>query len=83
MRLGDGDRIVPSEVGEGRAGRFELGGGDEEGQAALGGQERCGYREDSREAFYGTEGYYVEGGWGEGFGAGVLYIDVRQCKGAG
>ena len=49
----------------------------------MGGQEVGGYWEDFGEALYGSEGYYVEGGWGEGFGAGVLYIDVRQCKGAG
>jgi hypothetical protein len=31
--------------------------------------------------FDGAEGDYVEG-LGDGFGAGVLYIDARQCKGA-
>jgi|SRR5271166_7207950 len=32
---------------------------------------------------YGAQGHQVEGGGGKGFGAGVLYIDVRQCKRAG
>src|SRR5579864_592548 len=32
---------------------------------------------------HGAEGDYVERGGGEKFGAGGLYIDVRQCKGAG
>ena len=35
------------------------------------------------EAFDGAEGDYVESGSGKGFGARGLYIDVRQCKGAG
>jgi len=61
----------------------ELGGGDQEGEASGGGEERGGYGEDVGEAFDGAEGDYVEGGGGEGFGADVLYIDVRQCKGAG
>ena len=41
----------------------------------------CG--EDGFEAFYGSQGYYVVGRTGQSFGAGGLYIDVRQCKGAG
>jgi hypothetical protein len=55
---------------------------DQEGQATGGGDQRRGGGEDCVEALHGAEGYYVEGG-GEGFGAGVLYIDVCQCKGAG
>ena len=58
-------------------------GGDQEGQASVGCQEAGGCREDFEEALDGSEGYYVEGGRGKGLGAGVLYIDVRQCKGAG
>ena len=49
----------------------------------LGGQEVGGCRECVGQTFYGSEGYYVEGCRGEGLGAGVLYIDVRQCKGTG
>src|SRR5580693_1024134 len=84
-RLGvrDGNWDVPCQVGEGGAGGFRLGGGDQEGQAAVGGQEGDRYGEDFGKALHGSEGYHVEGGWGEGLGTGVLYIDVRQCKGAG
>jgi hypothetical protein len=46
-------------------------------------EEVGGYGEDLGEVLYGSEGYYVEGGRGQGFSAGVLYIDVGQCKGAG
>jgi hypothetical protein len=60
----------------------ELRGGDKEGQASGGGQEGGGYGENLGEALHGAEGHYVDGGGGEGFGAGVLYIDIRQCKGA-
>ena len=81
--MGDGEGGIPSEVGEGGTGGFELGGGDQECQASGGGEEGGGYGEDVWEALDGAEGYDVEGGWGESFGAGVLYIDVRQCKGAG
>ena len=35
------------------------------------------------EALDGAEGYEVECLVVKGFGAGVLYIDVCQCKGAG
>jgi hypothetical protein len=49
----------------------------------LGDQQAGSCGEDLGQALYGTEGYYVEGAWGESFGAGILYIDARQCKGAG
>jgi len=61
----------------------ELRGGDQEGKASGGGQEGGGYWEDVGEALDGSEGYNVEGSGGESFGASVLYIDVRQCKGSG
>jgi hypothetical protein len=79
----DGEGRVPGKVREGGVDLGELGGGDQEGEASGGGEERGGYGEDVGEAFDGAEGDYVEGGGGEGFGADVLYIDVRQCKGAG
>jgi len=60
-----------------------LGRGDQESQASVGGQEGGGYWEDVGESLYGSEGYHVEGVRGQGFGADVLYIDVRQCNGAG
>jgi hypothetical protein len=63
-------------------GRFQLGVGYQEGHVPGRGQEICGYREDFSQALDCSEGYDVEGCRGEGFGAGVLYIDVRQCKGA-
>jgi len=47
------------------------------------GQKRGGCWERDYEALDGAESYYVEGGGGKSFGAGILYIDVRQCKGAG
>jgi len=81
--LWNGDGGFPGEGGEGGTGGGYLGGGDQEGQASLGGQEVGCYWEDFWQALYGSEGYGVEGVWGEGLGAGVLYIDVRQCKGAG
>jgi hypothetical protein len=61
----------------------ELGGGDEEGEASGGGEEAGGDGEDMGEALDGAEGDYVECACGKGLGASVLYIDVRQCKGAG
>jgi hypothetical protein len=83
LGVGDGDRRIPGDVEEGGARRFLLRGGDQEGQASGGGYEAGGRWEDGFEALYGSDGYYVEGEWGEGFGADVLYIDVRKCKSAG
>jgi len=77
------DWQLPGEVGEGRAGLGELGGGDEEGEASGGGEEAGGDGEDMGEALDGAQGDYVECACGKGLGASVLYIDVRQCKGAG
>ena len=45
----------------------------------MGRQETGGYREYVGEALNGAEGDDVEG-LGYVFGAGILYIDVRQCK---
>lgn len=59
-----------------------LGGADQQGQAAAGADQGGGGGKDRVEALDGAEGDQVEGG-GQGFGAGGLYIDVRQCKGAG
>ena len=65
------------------AGRFHLGRTDEEGQAASWGDEGRGGGEDGFEVLHGAQGDEVERGSGEGFGTGVLYIDVCQCKRAG
>ena len=59
-----------------------LGGADQESQAAGWGYQGGGGGEDAFEAFDGAEGDYIIAS-GYGFGAGVLYIDVRQCKSAG
>ena len=74
---------IPRESWEGGAGRGELRGGDEEGYPSAGRQKGGGYWERDDEAVDGADGHYIKGGWGKSFGAGVLYIDVRQCKGAG
>jgi hypothetical protein len=79
---GDGGGGGPTEMGKGLAGLGLFGGTDQEGQAAGGGYQGGGGGEDGGEVFDGAEGDYVEGAR-DGFGAGVLYIDVRQCKGAG
>ncbi len=83
MELGWGLAVSQVRLGRVERAGVKLGGGDQEGKASSGGQEAGGGWEDASEALDGAEGYYVEGGWGKGFGAGVLYIDVRQCKGAG
>ena len=81
--MGDWGGIGPGEVGERGAGWSLLGGADEEGEAAGRGDEGGGGGEDGFEAFDGAEGDHVVVDGGQGFGACVLYIDVRQCKGAG
>ena len=59
-----------------------LGGADQEGEAASGSDE-CGRSgERGFEALDGAEGDYVEAIAREVFGALILYIDVRQSKGA-
>jgi len=60
-----------------------LGCANEEGQAASGGDQGAGDGENGCEAFDGAQSDDVEGGGRKGFGAGVLYIDVGQCKSAG
>lgn len=82
MRLRDGDGGTPSELGESGKGGIELRMSYEKGETRGGRQEAGRDGEDAGEAFDGAEGDYVED-LGEVFGAGVLYIDVRQCKGAG
>lgn len=59
-----------------------LGGADQQGQASSGRDQGGRDRKDGFEALDGAECDYVESVPGEGFGALVLYIDVRQCKGA-
>jgi len=79
--MGDRGRVGPREVGERGADLVLLSGADQEGETTSGGQEGGGDREDGFKAFDGAEGDYVEG-FCYGFGAGVLYIDARQCKGS-
>ena len=58
-------------------------GADEESQAAMRLQQGGSSGQDLFEAFHCAKRYQVEArGW-KGFGAGRLYIDVRQYKGAG
>jgi len=76
-------RLVPRHEGEGGLGLGDLGGTDQEGQATLGAEQGGGGGQDPIKLLYGAEGDYVEGCGREGFGAGGLYIDVRQCKGPG
>ncbi len=72
------------EVGDGGCDVRQLGGADQEAQAAGGRNQVCGYGENCAEALYGSEGDYVGGRMrgDQGFGAGGDYIDVGQCKGA-
>jgi len=72
---------LPGERGQG-VGVGSLAGAYEEGEAAGGGYQVGGGGEDGFEVFDGAEGDYVESSV-QGLGAGGLYIDVRQCKGAG
>jgi hypothetical protein len=60
-----------------------LGRANQESEAALRGKEPGCYREDGFEAFYCSQGDYIERAVRKRFGAGVLYIDIRQCKGTG
>ena len=86
--MGDWNWEGPFEIGQGGAGGGLLSGAYEEGQAAGWSYQGCGCREGGFETFHGAQGYKVVAviygyGFGDGFGAGVLYIDVRQCKSAG
>ena len=80
--MGDRCRVGPREVGERGAGLVLLSGADQESEAAGRGDQGCGGGKDGVEALDGAEGDQVES-CRYGFGAGVLYIDIRQCKGAG
>ena len=80
--MGDWSWGGPGEVMEHGAGLILLGGADQEGEAAGGGDQGGGDGEDGFETFDGAKGDYVER-CGEGFGASVLYIDSGQCKSAG
>ena len=82
---GLGDRLGgrPGQVGQALLGLRQLGGADQEDEASGGGDQVSGDGKDVLEAFDCAKGDDVERFFGEGFGAGVLYIDVRQCKGAG
>ena len=56
---------------------------DQESQTATCGYKVGCHRQDRLEALYRAEGDHVERHASQGFGAGGLYIDVCQCKGAG
>lgn len=56
---------------------------DQEGEVARGSYKGGSYWQDRFEALDGAEGDDLEGASGEGLGAHVLYIDVRQYKRAG
>jgi len=73
--------VVPSEPGENGSRLVDLGRRNQKSEAArwLGKARR--YGKDQRKSFNSAEGNYMVG-LGKGFGAGGLYIDVRQCKGA-
>ena len=77
----DGDGFLPDEGRRQLLGVGQLGGPDQEGQATLRCDERCGERERLFEALYGAQGDHTGLGC-ELFGAGGEYIDVCQCKGA-
>jgi hypothetical protein len=77
----DGGWGGPGVFGQDRNGFVSLGGADQEGQAAGWGDERCGSGQDLIEALDCAESDNVKR-VGDGFGTRVLYIDVRQCKGA-
>ena len=81
--VGDWNWFGPGETGLAGAGLILLGGTDQKGEASEW-RHQCGCDgENGFEALDGAEGDYVIGVPEEGFGARVLYIDVRQCKGAG
>src|ERR1700678_2737247 len=73
--------VVPSDPGENGSRLVDLGRRNQKSEAArwLGKARRDG--KDQRKSFNSAEGNYIVG-LGKGFGAGGLYIDVRQCKGA-
>lgn len=60
----------------------QLRGADQEGQSALRFQQAGGGWQDGLESFYGAQRDYIKDRGQEGIDASVLYIDIRQCKGA-
>src|SRR5205085_1798259 len=82
-RLWDRNGMRPQQAGEYETSLRLLGGAYQHGQTAGGTDEVGGNGQDGFEALDGSHGDYVEGVGGQSFGARRLYIDVRQCKGAG
>src|SRR5581483_1396637 len=82
LRVGYRNWTAPSQAGEGGLGSRKLGYAGQERETACWGEETGCDRQDGVEAFDCGEGYDIKGLAGEGFSAGILYIDVRQCKGA-
>lgn len=64
-------------------GTLELSSPDQQGEASGGLDESGGRGHDRFEALDGPQGNQVERGGRESFDANALYIDVRQCNGAG
>ena len=79
LGVGDWDGFGPDEGWKKGTSTCQLGLADQESELPLGSQQTGGYRQDGLEALDGAEADYVECRR-EGFGAGGLYIDVRQCK---
>jgi hypothetical protein len=79
--LGNRNWVRPGQVWNCRTNRINLGCGYQEGQPAIGGEEASGDWERFSESFNGAQGDYLVS-LKKVFCAGVLYIDVRQCKGA-
>lgn len=79
----DWNRVRPEQAWKGVASQTGLGGADQEGEAAAWPHQPGRDREDRFEALHRAKGDHVEGAAGKGLGARALYIDVRQCKGAG
>ena len=73
---------LPVETREGFAGGVELGGADEEGEAALGVKEARGERKSAIEALDGAEGDQAGARGGEVFGAGGEDVGIIDDKGA-
>jgi hypothetical protein len=81
LGLRDGDGGLPGDLRESGVGLIQLRRANKQTQAAAGSYEAGGHAESVFEMLDGAESdYFVS--LGDGFGASVLYIDVRQCKGA-
>ena len=80
--MGDGQGRVPTQIRKCLPSLGGLRAGDQEGETACRGQQPVSYRQDGFEVLDSAQGDRLECAACEGFGADVLYIDLRQCKGA-